>query len=195
MVNDTGPDPAKVIWQLDNVNLLEVLLFHPVVIFPMKTLPFFPHLPFDKLVMLGGELEGVRVKTKCFLTKLFLHCSEILPQAIFPDNVKFVSRAAMCLIYLQLCAMALILIPVLNVFFLFGTCPYSWRFIYTHYNINNIFHYLRKKLFLHQHIRSSTYPYPLPPVKLNNSSVLVIGINFETPKEPSEHILEISTVV
>ena len=98
--------------------------------------------------MLGGELEGVRVKTKCFLTKLFLHCSEILPQAIFPDNVKFVSRAAMCFIYLQLCAMALILIPVLNVFFLFGTCPYSWRFIYTHYNINNIFHYLRKKLFL-----------------------------------------------
>ena len=136
--------------------------------FPDENSSIFPHLPFDKLVMLGGELEGVRVKTKCFLTKLFLHCSEILPQAIFPDNVKFVSRAAMCFIYLQLCAMALILIPVLNVFFLFGTCPYSWRFIYTHYNINNIFHYLRKKLFLHQHIRSSTYPYPLPPVKLNN---------------------------
>ena len=124
MVNDTGPDPAKVIWQLDNVNLLEVLLFHPIVIFLMKSLLYVFDLPFDKRIMLCGQLEGVRVKTKCFATKLLLHCSEILPQTIFPDNLKlkFVSDKSSNFIssYLQLCAMAFILIPVL-----FGTCPYS----------------------------------------------------------------------
>ena len=91
MVDDTRPDPAKVIWQLDNVDLLEVFLFHPVVIFPMK-LSISPFSPFDELLVLGGELEGVRVKAKGFATKLFLHRPEVLPQTVFPDNAELIQN-------------------------------------------------------------------------------------------------------
>ena len=40
--------------------------------------------------MFSWQLESVRVKTKCFTTKPFLHRSEILPQTIFPDNAVWI---------------------------------------------------------------------------------------------------------